>query len=126
MYFYNLARRRPAYTKQAILRLVQQELGPDYDVEDKSRVVASYEAHNAAVRSGVAPERLLEFDVAQGWDFEFAAVTFRAGDFHSTEIVCSWLEAIVDELMIAEEISAVTMKAIRSAQTSSGIIFHHE
>src|SRR4051794_32742001 len=42
--------------------------GPDYDVEDKARVVASYEAHNAAVRSAVAPGRLLEFDVAQGWD----------------------------------------------------------
>jgi cation diffusion facilitator CzcD-associated flavoprotein CzcO len=33
MYFYNLARRRPDFTKQAILRLVQQELGPDYDVD---------------------------------------------------------------------------------------------
>ena len=33
MYFYNVARRRPAYTKQAILDLVRQELGPDYDVE---------------------------------------------------------------------------------------------
>ena len=33
IYFYNLARRRPAFTKQAIMQLVQQELGPDYDVE---------------------------------------------------------------------------------------------
>lgn len=33
MYFYNLARRRPAFTKQAIMRLVQQELGPEYDVD---------------------------------------------------------------------------------------------
>lgn len=33
MYFYNLARRRPAFTKRAIMRLAQQELGPDYDVD---------------------------------------------------------------------------------------------
>jgi cation diffusion facilitator CzcD-associated flavoprotein CzcO len=33
MYFYNLARRRPDFTKQAIRKLVQQELGPDYDVD---------------------------------------------------------------------------------------------
>jgi cation diffusion facilitator CzcD-associated flavoprotein CzcO len=32
MYYYNIARRRPDYTKQIILQLVQQELGPDYDV----------------------------------------------------------------------------------------------
>jgi cation diffusion facilitator CzcD-associated flavoprotein CzcO len=32
MYFYNLARRRPAYTKEAILQMVQKELGPEYDV----------------------------------------------------------------------------------------------
>jgi monooxygenase len=32
MYFYNLARRRPDATKQAILRMAQQQLGPDYDV----------------------------------------------------------------------------------------------
>jgi monooxygenase len=32
MYFYNLARRRPAQTKKGILRLVQQQLGPGYDV----------------------------------------------------------------------------------------------
>jgi cation diffusion facilitator CzcD-associated flavoprotein CzcO len=33
MYFYNLARRKPAKTKAGILRLVQKDLGPDYDVE---------------------------------------------------------------------------------------------
>jgi monooxygenase len=33
IYFYGLARRRPAYTKQAMLQLVQKQLGPDYDVE---------------------------------------------------------------------------------------------
>lgn len=33
MYFYNLARRKPGVTKKGILKLVQQELGPEYDVE---------------------------------------------------------------------------------------------
>ena len=32
MYFYTIARRRPTATKQAILRMVQEQLGPDYDV----------------------------------------------------------------------------------------------
>jgi hypothetical protein len=57
--------------------------GPDYDVDDKTRVVASYEAHNAAVRSGVAPDRLLEFDVAEGWEglCRFLDVPEPASDF---------------------------------------------
>jgi len=33
MYFYTMARRRPAFTKQAIVGLVQKELGPEYDVD---------------------------------------------------------------------------------------------
>ena len=33
MYFYNLARRKPERVKQEILRLVREQLGPDYDVE---------------------------------------------------------------------------------------------
>ena len=33
MYFYNLSRRRPERVKQEILRLVRQQLGPDYDVQ---------------------------------------------------------------------------------------------
>jgi cation diffusion facilitator CzcD-associated flavoprotein CzcO len=33
MYFYNLARRRPDYTKQGILKMVRAELGPDYEVD---------------------------------------------------------------------------------------------
>jgi monooxygenase len=33
MYFYNLARRKPAKTKEGILRLAKKDLGADYDVE---------------------------------------------------------------------------------------------
>ena len=33
IYFYTLARRRPDFTKRAIMRMTRQELGPDYDVD---------------------------------------------------------------------------------------------
>jgi monooxygenase len=33
MYFYDLARRKPEKTKQGIMRLAQEALGPEYDVE---------------------------------------------------------------------------------------------
>jgi cation diffusion facilitator CzcD-associated flavoprotein CzcO len=33
MYFYNLARRKPAETKQAILKMTRAQLGPDFDIE---------------------------------------------------------------------------------------------
>jgi monooxygenase len=33
MYFYNLSRRRPDWVKREMLRLVREQLGPDYDVE---------------------------------------------------------------------------------------------
>jgi monooxygenase len=33
MYFYNLSRRKPDRVKREILRLVREQLGPDYDVE---------------------------------------------------------------------------------------------
>ncbi len=33
MYFYNLSRRKPDWVKREIVRLVREQLGPDYDVE---------------------------------------------------------------------------------------------
>ena len=33
IYFYTLARRRPDFTKRAIMKMTRQELGPDYDVD---------------------------------------------------------------------------------------------
>lgn len=41
--------------------------GFGYDFS-RANVIASYERHNAAVRAGVAPERLLVFDVREGWE----------------------------------------------------------
>lgn len=35
---------------------------------DEASVIAAYERHNAAVRAAIPPERLLEFEVAQGWE----------------------------------------------------------
>jgi len=37
-------------------------------LDDAGHVKASFERHNAAVRAAVPPERLLVFDVAQGWE----------------------------------------------------------
>jgi len=42
--------------------------GPDFDVDDEAAVIRAYEAHNAAVRAGISADRLLEFDVAEGWE----------------------------------------------------------
>jgi hypothetical protein len=36
-------------------------------VTDRDTAVAAYEAHNAAVKAAIAPERLLVYEVAEGW-----------------------------------------------------------
>ena len=36
-------------------------------VTDRDHAVAVYEAHNAAVKAAIPPERLLVYEVAQGW-----------------------------------------------------------
>jgi hypothetical protein len=45
--------------------LFQRSLGGD--VTDREAVIAAYEAHNAAVRSEIAPERLFEYQPGDGW-----------------------------------------------------------
>lgn len=37
------------------------------EIEDEARAKAAFERHNAAVRAGVPPERLLEWRAADGW-----------------------------------------------------------
>lgn len=44
--------------------IAQRLFGFDYS---RDNVIAAFERHNAAVREGIAPERLLEFDMAMGW-----------------------------------------------------------
>jgi hypothetical protein len=43
----------------------QQDFGGDLS---KESVIAAFERHNAAVRSAVAPGRLLEYRVSEGWE----------------------------------------------------------
>ena len=37
-------------------------------LQDKESMIAGYHAHNAEVREVIAPERLLEYEVKQGWE----------------------------------------------------------
>lgn len=39
----------------------------DRRLHDKQKVISVYEAHNARVREVIAPERLLVYEVAEGW-----------------------------------------------------------
>ncbi len=45
--------------------ITQRTFGFD---QSEANAVAVFEQHNAAVRRGIAPDRLLEFDVRQGWE----------------------------------------------------------
>ena len=40
----------------------------DRQMTDKSKLISVYEQHNEEVRRAIAPERLLVYDVAQGWE----------------------------------------------------------
>lgn len=44
-----------------------RSFGPRFTDLDDAAIIAAYEAHNQEVRDGVPADRLLEFDVAQGW-----------------------------------------------------------
>lgn len=49
-------------------RIGRVTLGPDWrDGLDEDEAVAAFERHAAAVRDGLPPERLLVFDVREGW-----------------------------------------------------------
>lgn len=37
------------------------------NIDDRDHVIAVYEAHNAAVKAAISADRLLVYDVAQGW-----------------------------------------------------------
>jgi hypothetical protein len=40
----------------------------DQQIHDKERVISVFNAHNRRVRETIAPERLLIYEVAQGWE----------------------------------------------------------
>jgi hypothetical protein len=51
--------------------------------EDREHAIAVYEAHNAEVRASIPPARLLDYDVAQGWEplCQFLGKPVPAGPF---------------------------------------------
>ena len=52
-------------TRNMIDAVFARSLGGD--VTDRDAVMAAYEAHNAAVRSEIPPERLFEYQPGDGW-----------------------------------------------------------
>lgn len=51
-------------------RMVLKVIGDLFDrqMTDKAKLIAVYKQHNEDVRRTIAPERLLVYDVAQGWE----------------------------------------------------------
>lgn len=49
-------------------------------LHDRDAMIASVELHNAAVRSGIPAERLLEYDVRDGWEPLCAFLGLRVPD----------------------------------------------
>ena len=50
-------------------RMVRKVIHPLFDgrMHDKDTLISVFRAHNAQVRQAIAPERLLVYEVAQGW-----------------------------------------------------------
>lgn len=64
--FKHMAERDP---EDPFTRMVLKVVGDLFDrrMDDRERLIAVYEAHNAEVRATIPPERLLVYEVAQGW-----------------------------------------------------------
>jgi monooxygenase len=92
VYFYNLARRRPDWVKHEILRLVREQLGPDYDVEkhfkprynpwDQRLCVAADADLFVAIRSGKATVVTDEIET-----FTEQGIRLKSGDELQAEII---------------------------------------
>lgn len=48
--------------------MTKRSFPPDYSALTEQDFLAAYERHNEQVRTGIEPQRLLEFDVEQGWE----------------------------------------------------------
>jgi len=57
-----------ALGEMASLVVRDRSFGPDLATMSDAEIIAAYERHNAAVRAAVPADRLLEFDVVQGWE----------------------------------------------------------
>ena len=92
MYFYNLARRRPERVKQEILRLVREQLGPDYDVQkhftprynpwDQRLCLVPDADLFVAIRSGKASVVTDEIET-----FTETGIRLRSGDLLQADII---------------------------------------
>ncbi|MDX1648263.1 MAG: sulfotransferase [Myxococcota bacterium] len=58
----------PVRAHLAMVRRLIEEETFDGRFEDRDHAIAVYEAHNRAVREAVPPERLLVYEVAEGWE----------------------------------------------------------
>lgn len=77
-----------------MVRLIINEQTFHNRVDDKRAVIAAYEAHSAEVRRTIPKARLLEFDVAQGWEplCHFLEVPFPATPFPKTNSTVEFQE----------------------------------
>ncbi len=92
MYFYNLSRRKPDRVKQEILRLVREQLGPDYDVEkhftprynpwDQRLCVVPDADLFVAIRSGKASVVTDEIET-----FTETGIRLKSGDLLQADII---------------------------------------
>ncbi|PPK71225.1 sulfotransferase [Actinokineospora auranticolor] len=72
----------------------------DGRIDERAHLVAEFEAHNAAVRAGVPADRLLTYQVGQGWEplCEFLEVPVPAEPFPHLNDTASF-QAMVERLM---------------------------
>ncbi|HEX4260305.1 MAG TPA: sulfotransferase [Acetobacteraceae bacterium] len=68
--------------------------------DDRARCIAAFQRHNDAVRRGIAPDRLLEFDVREGWErlCRFLRVAVPATAFPSTNTTEEFRASVAQRL----------------------------
>jgi cation diffusion facilitator CzcD-associated flavoprotein CzcO len=107
MYFYNVARRRPAATKQMILRMVREQLGPDYDVE--THFAPHYNPWDQ--RLCLAPDADLFAAMTSG---KASVVTDQIETFTATGVrLCSGEELAADMIVTATGLTMKLMSGVR-------------
>ncbi len=107
MYFYNVARRKPAATKQMILRMVRQQLGPDYDIE--THFAPHYNPWDQ--RLCLAPDADLFAAMTSG---RAAVVTDQIETFTATGVrLCSGEELAADIIVTATGLTMKLMSGVR-------------
>ncbi len=109
MYFYNLSRRKPDRVKQEILRLVREQLGPDYDVE--KHFSPSYNPWDQ--RICVVPDADLFVAIRSG---KVSVVTDEIETFTESGI---WLKS--GDLLQADIIVTATGLKLKSSGRDAGV-----